>query len=165
MSRTFFCPFVVKRKKPSWNNLYVQNMRTCVLCARSLCASNVHNSNCCLTITTHTQAFDVSVSSFNELNEETLTSTDVWEYFVGYLLHTYRIEKGKRKGEHLNVNNVRNYLQTMLRLSKESLITSKRKETILFFQCLDSKSLHPMAQWMRGAFLFVVRVCPLCHVS
>ena len=99
--------------------------------------------------------------SFQELNEETLTSTDFWEYLVGYLLHTYRIERGNNKGEHLNVNNTRNHLQTMLRLSKESLITSKRKETVLFFQCLDLKSLNPMAQWLRGTLPFVRVRCAL----
>ena len=48
-------------------------------------------------ISENKQGLDVS-KGFDELDEQVCTSTDLWEYFAGYLIETYRIPRGKNKG-------------------------------------------------------------------
>ena len=106
-------------------------------------------------ISENKQGLDVA-KGFDELDEQVCTSTDLWEYFAGYLIETYRIPRGKNKGKKLGMNNALNYLQTMIRLVKEKFVGSQRRETAVFLQCLDSKSMNAMAQWLRGLYVCVL---------
>ena len=54
------------------------------------------------------------------------------------------------------MNNALNYLQTILRLVKEKFIDRQRQETVVFLQCLDSKSMNAMTQWLRGLYVCVL---------
>ena len=95
------------------------------------------------------QGVDIG-KKFDELSEDALTSNEVYEQFVNWMLISYRSVKGKNRGKLLNVSCVRNYLGSIIRQAYDKLLPSKRKETGLFFQCLDKFSVSQQAKWLQG---------------
>jgi len=96
---------------------------------------------------------------WDELSETTLTSPEFYERLAYYLAKVYKISGNKNNGEFLKVNVIKSYLNIMIKLAQNKLLSSTNAETKLFFTCLLTSSNSFHANWLRGVRHNIDRIC------
>ncbi|XRB19838.1 hypothetical protein RI054_22g96850 [Pseudoscourfieldia marina] len=83
---------------------------------------------------------------WSDCTEEELTSKARYARFADFLVDGYR----SKENEQLSINPAANYLTTLINLAKARVATSERKETRMFFTCLEKNSATEESAWLEG---------------
>ena len=73
------------------------------------------------TITAAVPHLHQGTKKFSQLNTAVLTEPDVWAWYGGWLVETYKIEQGKHEGEPLQVRTALQYLSNTINEAKRAL--------------------------------------------